>query len=166
MFELLDFGTPFWYTFGIFWVPFRALLGSFGPIGPIWDRPGTGPMGRFWAHWHMKSVQGTIVRYQNVKHVSTLFNLLYDYYMSRKPQINSALHKYPIASEWQMLQNPTVSYGEKLNTIRRVKEKLGNMSKQGPHTKFIVEACCQECRTCRNADRIKRYRLRRRRTNA
>ena len=125
-------------------------------------------MGRFWARWHMKSVQGTIVRlmYQNVKHVSTLLNFLCDYYMSRKPQINNVLHKYLLASEWRMLQDRTVSYGEKLETIRRRKETLGNMSKQGPHTKFIVEACCQECCTCRHADRIKRYRLRRRRTNA
>ena len=93
-------------------------------------------------------MQGTFVRlmYQNVEHVSTLFNLLCDCYMSRKLQNNSSLHKYLIASEWQVLQNPTVSYGEKLNTIRRVKEKLGDMSKQGPRTKFIVEACCQECR--------------------
>ena len=106
----------------------------------------------------MKSAQGTIMRlmYQNVKHVSALFNFLCDYYMSRKPQINNVLHKYLLASEWRMLQNPTVSYGEKLNTIRRVKEKLGNMSKQGPHTKFIVEEECRRnaCRICRNADRI------------
>ena len=155
--------------------PFGTLLESFesrlklfwdplAPLGPF----GTGPLGRFWARWHMKSVQGTIMRlmYQNVKHVSALFNFLCDYYMSRKPQINNVLHKYLLASEWRMLQDRTVSYGEKLETIRRRKETLGNMSKQGPHTKFIVEACCQECCTCRHADRIKRYRLRRRRTNA
>ena len=69
--------------------------------------------------------------YQNVKHVSTLLNFLCDYYMSRKPQINSALRKYLRASEWQMLENPTVSYGEKLNTILRVKAKLGDMSRDG-----------------------------------
>ena len=101
--------------------------------------------------------------YQNVKHVSALFNFLCDYYMSRKPQINSALHKYLIASEWQMLQNPTVSYGKKLMTTLGVKEKLGDVSKQGPHTKFIVE---EECR--RNVVYVGMptvYRLRRRRTN-
>ena len=39
VFELLDFGSPFCYTFGICWAPFRTLLGPFGPIGPVWDRP-------------------------------------------------------------------------------------------------------------------------------
>jgi len=83
--------------------------------------------------------------------------------MSRKLQTNSSLHKYLIASEWKVLQNPSAPYAEKLMTILRVKEKLGDVSKQGPHTKFIVE---EECR--RNAVYVGMptvYRLRRRRTN-
>ena len=102
-------------------------------------------------------MQGTFVRlmYQNVKHVSLLFNILCDCIMSRKGsmQTNLYLHKYLTACEWHVLQNPTAPYYEKLMTLLRVKERLGDMSKQGPHTKFIVEARCQECRTCRNADR-------------
>ena len=66
--------------------------------------------------------------------------------MSRKQQNNMHLHKYLIASEWRMLGDPSAPYAEKLMTIMRVKERLGDMSKQGPRTKFIVEACCQECR--------------------
>ena len=76
MFELLDFGSPFWYTFGIFWAPFNALLGPFCPIGPIWDRP-HGPLLGPLAYACNVCMQGIFVRlmYQNVKHVSMLFIL-------------------------------------------------------------------------------------------
>ena len=52
MFELLDFGSPFWYTFGIFWAPFNALL---GPIGPILDRP-HGPLLGPLNNWHRHAI--------------------------------------------------------------------------------------------------------------
>ena len=93
-------------------------------------------------------MQGTFVRlmYQNVEHVLTLFNILCDCIMSRKQQTNNNLHKYLTESEWNVLRKPTGPYAEKLMTVLRAKERLGDMSKQGPRTKFIVEACCQECR--------------------
>ena len=108
-------------------------------------------------------MQGTFVRlmYQNVEHVSTLFNILCDCIMSRKQQTNNYLHKYLTESEWNVLRKPTGPYAEKLMTVLKAKERLGDMSKQGPRTKFIVNA------VYRNACRIGicRPRLRRRWTN-
>ena len=148
MFELLDFGSPFWYTFGIFWVPFKALLGgSFISIVamahkvlampcelklPIFSQlqsrahvqvqPLSSPLPPWPTRCWQCFVTIVCLMYQNVKHVSTLFNLLCDCIMSRKQQNNSFLHKYLMASEWGVLENPTAPYAEKLMTILRAKE--------------------------------------------
>ena len=64
-------------------------------------------------------------------------------------QTNFYLHKYLTASEWHVLQNPTAPYYEKLMTLLRVKERLGDMSKQGTYCQISVRqskgrALCQQ----------------------